>query len=223
VASRGDYNRFIVFTGLIQDMGTVRRVSGSSPKTLEITTILPADGFALGESIALNGVCLTVTERGPGVFSVQAGAETLAKTTVGSWAAGQRVHLERALALGDRLGGHLVLGHVDGTGRVTQSRSELGGWTLEIEAPPTVAPFLLPKGSIALEGVSLTVNAITGDKFSVFLIPETLKRTALPQLRPGDAVNLEADILGKYVARLLSRTVELPQVTLESLQAAGFA
>jgi riboflavin synthase len=212
-----------MFTGLIQDMGTVRRVSGSTPKTLEIATGLPAESFALGESIALNGVCLTVVERGPGAFSVQAGAETLAKTTAGSWSAGQHLHLERALALGDRLGGHLVLGHVDGTGRVTASRSELGGHTLEIEAPPAVVPFLLPKGSVTVDGVSLTVNSVAGTVLSVFLIPETLKRTALPQLKVADAVNLEADILGKYVARLLSRTVELPRVTLESLQAAGFA
>jgi riboflavin synthase len=212
-----------VFTGLIQDLGTVRRVAGSAPRTLEIATALHAESFAPGESIALNGVCLTVVDRGPGRFSVQAGAETLAKTTVGAWPAGQRLHLERALCLGDRLGGHLVLGHVDGTGRVTASRSELGGWTLEIEAPPEVAPLLLPKGSVAVDGVSLTVNGVSGDTFSVFLIPETLKRTTLPSLTTGAAVNLEADILGKYVARLLSRSVELPRVTLESLQAAGFA
>jgi len=216
-----------MFTGLIQDLGTVRRVSGSTPKRLEIATSLPATDFKLGESIALNGVCLTVVETGQGVFSVEAGAETLAKTTVGRWMVGQRVHLERALALGDRLGGHLVLGHVDGVGRVTESRSEQGGWTLEIEAPPEVEPFLLPKGSVAVEGVSLTVNRVEGDRFSLFLIPETLKRTVLARLTAGSEVNLEADILGKYVARLLGRTHELPGVsagvTIEALQAAGFA
>ncbi len=183
--------------------------------------------FALGESIALNGVCLTVVETAEGFFSVEAGAETLARTTVGRWAVGERVHLERALALGDRLGGHLVLGHVDGVGRVKESRAEQGGWLLEIEAPPEVEPFLLPKGSVAVDGVSLTVNRVEGDRFSLFLIPETLKRTTLPQLKVGAEVNLEADILGKYVARLLGRAHELPGVkpgiTIEALQAAGFA
>jgi len=215
-----------MFTGLIQDLGTVRRVSGASPhalKTIEIACTLPAASFTIGESIALNGVCLTVVGRGEGFFAVEAGAETLAKTTIGGWRVGQRVHLERALALGDRLGGHLVLGHVDGVGRVAESRAEQGGWLLEIEAPPEVEPFLLPKGSVAVDGVSLTVNRVTGSDFSVFLIPETLKRTTLPELREGSEVNLEADILGKYVARLLGRTHELPGVTLQALQAAGFA
>ncbi len=215
-----------MFTGLIQDVGTVRHVSGASPagpKTLEIACALPAASFTLGESIALNGVCLTVVKTGEGFFAVEAGAETLAITTVGRWTAGKRVHLERALALGDRLGGHLVLGHVDGVGRVTESRAEHGGWGLEIEAPPEVEPFLLPKGSVAIDGVSLTVNRVARDHFSVFLIPETLKRTTLPDLTRGAEVNLEADILGKYVARLLGRTHELPGVTIKALQAAGFA
>ena len=212
-----------MFTGLIQDVGTVRRLSGASPKLVEVACALPTASFTIGESIALNGVCLTVVKSGEGDFAVEAGAETLAKTTVGRWTVGKRVHLERALALGDRLGGHLVLGHVDGVGRVTESRAEQGGWLLEIEAPPEVGPFLLPKGSVAVDGVSLTVNRVAGDRFSLFLIPETLKRTTLPQLRAGGEVNLEADILGKYVARLLGQTQKLPGVTLEALQAAGFA
>ena len=125
--------------------------------------------------------------------------------------------------MGERLGGHLVLGHVDGLGQVRTSRAQQGGWFLEIAAPPTVEPFLLSKGSIALEGVSLTVNEVTGPLFSVFLIPETLRRTALPALAAGAAVNLEADILGKYVAKLLGRTQPTVAVTLEGLEAAGFA
>jgi riboflavin synthase len=216
-----------VFTGLIQDLGTVRRVSGAAPKTLEIATALPAASFKLGESIALNGVCLTVVKVGEGFFAVEAGAETLAITTIDEWAVGRRVHLERALALGDRLGGHLVLGHVDGVGGVVESMAEQGGWLLKIDAPPAVLPFLLSKGSVAVDGVSLTVNRVRDTFFWVFLIPETLKRTALGDLRSGSDVNLEADILGKYVARLLGRTHELPGVTagvtLEALQAAGFA
>jgi riboflavin synthase len=212
-----------MFTGLIQDMGTLRSIAGSEPKTLEVATGLPAATFARGESIALNGVCLTVVKTGEGFFAVEAGAETLAKTTVGSWAVGRRVHLERAMMLGDRLGGHLVLGHVDGAGAVVESRAEQGGWLLEIAAPPEVEPFLLSKGSIAVDGVSLTVNRVSGDRFSAFLIPETLERTALADLRQGSEVNLEADILGKYVARLLGRAHAVPRVTIESLREAGFA
>ena len=201
----------------------MRRASGTAPRRLEIETALPASSFALGESIAVNGVCLTVVGTGSGSFAVEAGAETLAKTTAGTWAAGKRVHLERALTLADRLGGHLVLGHVDGTGQVTDSHGEQGGWNLEIQAPSEVAPFLLPKGSVAVEGVSLTINRVAGDRFSVFLIPETLRRTALGELKVGGDANLEADIIGKYVARLLGRTQELPGVSVEMLRKAGFA
>jgi riboflavin synthase len=211
-----------MFTGLIQDLGTVRQADGSGPRRLSIATALPAKSFALGESIALNGVCLTVVSTADGQFAVEAGAETLSKTTVGLWRAGTRVHLERALAIGDRLGGHLVLGHVDGKGQVRTSRAEQGGWLLEIAAPSSVEPFLLPKGSIAVDGVSLTVNQVRDPVFSVFLIPETLRRTALPALAVGAEVNLEADILGKYVARLLGRTQPSAAVTLEGLKAAGF-
>ena len=212
-----------MFTGLIQDLGTVRQVVGSAPRRIEIGTALPTGGFAIGESIACNGVCLTVVSVSAGSFEVDAGAETLALTTATAWAPGQTLHLERALALGDRLGGHLVLGHVDGQGRVTAARTERGGWFLEIAAPPAVLPFLLPKGSVTIDGVSLTVNDLRGDRFSVFLIPETLRRTVLSRVSLGAFVNLEADILGKYVARLLSHTQPLPGVTLATLREAGFA
>jgi riboflavin synthase len=212
-----------MFTGLIQDLGMVKEVSGGKPRRLTISTALPAETFALGESIALNGVCLTVVEKGLGRFAVEAGDETLAVTTVGSWQVGRQVNLERALALGDRLGGHLVLGHVDGMGRVRTSHAEQGSWLLEVDAPPEVEPFLLPKGSVALEGVSLTLNALRGSTFSVGLIPETLRRTTLGKLAPGDTVNLEGDILGKYVAKLLHRAAPVSSVTLEGLKAAGFA
>ena len=218
---------------MIQDMGTVRAVSGTSPKRLEIACALGAggDAVALGESIAVNGVCLTVVETGKGFFAAEAGAETLARTTAGSWTVGRRVNLERAMALGDRLGGHLVLGHVDGVGRATVSRAEQGGWALEVAAPPEIEPFLLPKGSVAVDGVSLTINRVDGDRFSVFLIPETIARTRLSQVRVGSAVNLEADILGKYVARLLGRAEVISPggaspragaLTIEALRAAGF-
>ncbi len=211
-----------MFTGLIQDLGAVRAVAGASPRRLTIATALPAETFALGESVACSGVCLTVVERGPGGFAVEAGSETLAKTTVGAWQTGRPVNLERALALGDRLGGHLVLGHVDGVGQVCTSRAEQGSWLIEITAPPEVEPFLSPTGSGTLAGGSLTVNAGRGAVLSVSLIPETLRRTTLGQLAPGGAVNLEGDILGKYVARLLSRSLPASGVTVETLRAAGF-
>jgi riboflavin synthase len=192
-----------VFTGLVQDTGRVLAVAGEQPRRLTITTALPAASFALGESIAIDGVCLTVVDRQGDTFTVEAGAETLARTTLGAVQARDLVHLERALALGERLGGHLVLGHVDGVGQVMLSKPEAGGHALEIGAPRAVVPFVLEKGSIAVDGVSLTVNAVREDRFSVYLIPETLRRTTLGTRRAGAKVNLEADVLGKYVARLI--------------------
>ncbi|MHB8418684.1 MAG: riboflavin synthase [Myxococcales bacterium] len=211
-----------MFTGLIQDVGVVLEAAGTAPLRLRVETALPAAQFTPGESIAIDGVCLTVVERARSSFAVEAAAETLARTTVGSLSRGRRVNLERAVALGDRLGGHLVLGHVDGPGRVTGARREGGGRWLEIEASPAVVPFLLEKGSIALDGVSLTVNGVAGSRFYVLLIPETLARTNLGDRQVGEAVNLEADVIGKYVARLLGMARPLG-VDLSLLQRAGFA
>ena len=171
-------------------------VAGEQLRRLNIATALPAASFTLGESIAIDGVCLTVVDRQGDTFAVEAGAETLARTTLSALKAGDLVHLERALALGERLGGHLVLGHVDGVGQVTLSKPDAGGHALEIGAPPAVVPFVLEKGSITVDGVSLTVNAVREDRFSVYLIPETLRRTVLGTKRAGARVNLEADILG---------------------------
>jgi riboflavin synthase len=196
------YNRR-VFTGLIQDLGKVVAASGDEVRRLTVATALPAAQFAVGESIAVDGVCLTVVERGAGTFSVEAGAETLARTTVQALRVGDHVHLERALAMGERLGGHLVLGHVDAVAKVGSARDEAGGRYLELIAPASLLPLVLEKGSIAVDGVSLTVNGVRGDRFSVFLIPETLRRTKLGSLATGAMVNLETDILGKYVARLM--------------------
>ncbi len=208
-----------MFTGLVQDVGVVREARGATPRRLSIETALPAADFALGESIAVDGACLTVVARAGRQFSVEAAGETLARTTLGSSRPGDRVNLERAMALSDRLGGHLVLGHVDGVGRVVAT-AEAGGRKLDVEAPPEAAPFLIPKGSVTLGGVSLTINAVAGARFSVLLIPETLARTNLGALGPGAAVNVEADILGKYVARLLRAPNGLD---LDRLRRAGFA
>ncbi len=192
-----------MFTGLVQDLGEVIEASGEEVRRLSIATKLPVGEFAEGESIAVDGVCLTVVARGSGTFGVEAGSETLACTTVRSLRPGDRVHLERAMAMGERLGGHLVLGHVDAVAKVAVTRSEPGGHYLEVAAPSSLLPLILDKGSIAIDGVSLTVNVIRGDRLSVLLIPETLRRTKLAALPQGAAVNLETDILGKYVARLL--------------------
>jgi riboflavin synthase len=192
-----------VFTGLVQDVGRVVAVAGEQVRKLTVSTALPVSTFAVGESIAIDGVCLTVVDRQPSSFAVEAGAETLARTTVKDLAVGDPVHLERALALGDRLGGHLVLGHVDDVGHVSLSQAQKGGHALEVTVPTALLPFILEKGSITVDGVSLTVNSVRGDRIALFLIPETLRRTTLGGLEVGAAVNLETDILGKYVARLL--------------------
>lgn len=209
-----------MFTGLIQDVGVVREVRRGEPLRLFVETGF--QGLALGESVATNGVCLTVVAASGGRFTVEASGETLAKTTLGGWSPGTKVNLERAVAMGDRLGGHLVLGHVDGPGQVCAMRPQGGGLWVEVEAPPTVVPFLLEKGSIAVDGVSLTINAIAGPRFQLQLIPETLARTTLGALASGTRVNLEADIIGKYVARLLGAEGRLG-VSRELLESAGFA
>jgi riboflavin synthase len=200
----------------------VLEAAGGLPLRLRIETALPAETFSKGESIAVDGTCLTVVDHARAGFSVEVAGETLARTNMGSLTRGQRVNLERAIALGDRLGGHMVLGHVDGTGKVTATRAEGGGRWMEIEAPASVVPFLLEKGSIAVDGVSLTVNGVARDRFHVLLIPETLARTHLGDRGVGAAVNLEADIIGKYVARLLGAARGLG-VDLTLLQRAGFA
>jgi riboflavin synthase len=160
--------------------------------------------LALGESVAVDGACLTVVSSEGDAFDVEASAETLARTTLGERRPGDALHLERALRLGDRLGGHIVTGHVDGTGRV-RDRKPLGeSLRLGFTAPPEVARYLVAKGSVAIDGVSLTVNGVDADGFDVVLIPHTLGVVHLGHKQPGDRVNLEADLLGKYVERLLS-------------------
>jgi riboflavin synthase len=163
---------------------------------------------AVGASIAHAGCCLTVVERaaaaGGGLrHVVELGAETLACTTLGSVALGARLNLERALRVGDELGGHWVAGHVDGVGRVAAVAADGEGWRIEIEAPAALAPLIAPKGSIAVDGVSLTVNGVDGARFGVLIIPHTWRATTLSALAPGAMVNLEADVMARYAARLL--------------------
>ncbi len=210
-----------MFTGLIQDVGVVERVQPGATTDVWVRTALGADGFALGESIAVDGVCLTVVEFSAATFRVQAGPETLRRTTLGALQAGARVHLERALRLSDRLGGHLVLGHVDAVSTVLSSRKEGGAVVLDVSLPEALSPFFIEKGSVALDGVSLTVNRLGAQDFSVALIPETQARTTLGHKSAGTRVNVEADVIGKYVARLV-RPDAGGGLSLDVLRAKGF-
>jgi riboflavin synthase len=192
-----------MFTGLIADLGTVRDVErGAEGATFAIATALAGE-LNSGDSIAVNGVCLTATAVTGGGFSAEAIQETLRRSSLGALEPGQTVNLELALRAGDRLGGHVVQGHVDGTGTVTAVTPEGFSQVLEIEPGPELMRYLVEKGSVALNGVSLTVSALREDSFTVSLIPETLTRTNLGSVAEGARVNIEVDILAKHVERLI--------------------
>ncbi|HCF58147.1 MAG TPA: riboflavin synthase [Myxococcales bacterium] len=211
-----------MFTGLVQDIGTVESLARGAMARVALRTALPAEEMELGESIACNGACLTVVARRAGGFEVEASDETLRRTTIGSWTAGTRVNLERALRISDRLGGHLVLGHVDAVSSVVSRRQEGGAIVLGFGLPAELAPLFIEKGSVAIDGTSLTVNAVSSERFEVSLIPETQRRTALGDKRVGEAVNLEADLIGKYVARLLGPQASAGRVDEDLLRRCGF-
>jgi riboflavin synthase len=192
-----------MFTGIITDLGRVRRLRRDVGLQLTIATAFPIEEIALGASIACSGPCLTVVAVEPGAFSVEASAETLACSTLGDWIEGSPVNLERALRLGDELGGHLVSGHVDGVARLVERRPEGDSVRFMIEAPAELTRYIAPKGSVALDGVSLTINEVAGTRFGVNLIPYTLAHTSLGDAAPGQRLNLEIDPIARYVARLL--------------------
>jgi riboflavin synthase len=197
-----------MFTGLIADLGSVAALErDDAGATLRIDSRLASE-LHEGDSIAVNGVCLTATDVLPAGFSAQAMAETLRRSTLGTLSAGSPVNLELALRAGDRLGGHVVQGHVDGTGTVRAVREDGFARVLEIEVEPRLARYLVEKGSVTLDGVSLTVSALGESGFSVSLIPETLQRTNLAGRREGDLVNIEVDILAKHVERLMEAVME---------------
>ena len=189
-----------MFTGLIRDIGTVTaRRDMDAGARLTLATALP--GLALGDSVACAGVCLTVVEVGAGAFAVEASPETLARTHIGAWRPGTRVNLEPALRVGDALGGHFVTGHVDGLARLASVEEAGDFWRLTLAAPQGLAPLLAPKGSVALDGISLTVNGADGPRFDVMIIPHTWTHTTLHLAKPGDALHIEADMLARYAAR----------------------
>jgi riboflavin synthase len=193
-----------MFTGLVEAVGTIREIQrGAAGARMRVAH--PWRDLVLGESIAVNGACLSVTSMPEGSFTCDASAETLAKTTLGGLEVGAEVHLERAMRAGDRMGGHVVSGHVDGVGRVA-AKTPLGD-ALEVrfEVPESLARFLAPKGSVTVDGISLTINRASGTAFDVVLVPITRTQTRLDRKAVGDAVNLEVDVLAKYVARLLGQ------------------
>ena len=191
-----------MFTGIVTDIGRVRSVRQTArDRRYEIETAWDTATIDLGASISHAGCCLTVTETGPGWFAVEVSGETLSKTTLGGWSEGGRINLERAARLGDEMGGHIVSGHVDGLGEVVSVTPEGGSWRVEIAAPEPLHRYIAAKGSITVDGVSLTVNTVEGRVFGVNVIPHTLEATTLSDLKPGSRVNLEIDMLARYLAR----------------------
>ena len=192
-----------MFTGLIEATGSIDAIDQSaSGRTLRVATPIAAE-LRTGDSIAVNGVCLTATAVNSAVFSATVSPATLLVTSFGDFAPGRLVNLERPLRADGRLGGHFVLGHVDGVGRIAELRPDGECYWLEVEFPPELAPLLVSKGSVAVDGVSLTIASLAAVRFGVQIVPHTWTHTALRAARVGDAVNLEADVIGKYVARLI--------------------
>ena len=191
-----------MFTGIVTDIGRVRAVRQTErDRRYEIETAWDVSGIDLGASISHAGCCLTVVERLDGAFAVEVSGETLDKTTLGRWTTGDRVNLERAARLGDEMGGHVVSGHVDGLGTVVSIEPVGGSHKVVVEAPEPLHRYIAAKGSITVDGVSLTVNAVDGRRFDLNIIPHTWEATTLGTLKAGDPVNLEIDMLARYLAR----------------------
>jgi riboflavin synthase len=193
-----------MFTGIVTDLGRVRRLRLGEILELTIATGFDAAAIPIGASIACSGACLTVVAVEPGAFVVQASGETLARTTIGEWQEGAPVNLERSLRLGDEMGGHLVSGHVDGIARIVERRPEAQSVRFLFAAPVALMPFIAPKGSVALDGVSLTINEVSSEEFGVNIIPHTLASTSFGEAVPGQRMNLEVDMIARYLARLLA-------------------
>lgn len=191
-----------MFTGIITDLGRVRAVERAGDARVEITTAYDTGEFDIGASIGCSGVCLTVVDKGPEWFAVNVSAETMSCTTLGAWREGTSVNLERSLRVGDELGGHIVIGHVDGVAEIVERRAEGDSIRFAFVVPEALKRFVAPKGAIALDGVSLTVNEVEDARFGVNIIPHTQAMTTFAEAAPGDEVNVEVDVLARYVARL---------------------
>ena len=198
-----------MFTGIITELGRVKQVRRGDLINLTIATAFDTSAISIGASIACSGACLTVVAAAPGEFSVQASAETLACTTIGSWVEGTPVNLEQSLRVGDELGGHLVSGHVNGIARIIERRPEAESVRFVFEVPEGLERFVAPKGSVALDGVSLTVNEMSGSRFGVNVIPHTLACTNFGMAVPGQQMNFEIDVIARYVARLLGTHADI--------------
>jgi riboflavin synthase len=199
-----------MFTGIITDVGTIRSVEQRGDLRLIIETVYDVTTVAMGASIACSGACMTVVDKGTGWFAVDMSAESVSCTAPGMWVAGGKLNLERAMKIGDELGGHIVTGHVDGIGAVTSFDPVGDSWHLVIAAPDAVAPYVAPKGSITVDGVSLTVNTVADQPdgtahFALNIIPHTAAMTTLGGLAAGSHVNLEIDVLARYLARMQTR------------------
>ena len=212
-----------MFTGLVEDLGSI---VGRSPRgngvELTIRTRIPLNDVAIGDSIAVNGVCLTVERCEGDCFIATAGRETMDKTSLVAATVGRGVHLERALRVGDRLGGHFVQGHVDGVGRLRSISEQQESWVLWIDVPESLARYVANKGSICLDGVSLTVNEVSGTSVRVNIVPHTIEVTNLGNLGPGDLLNIEVDILAKYVERMVGVAQISGGLTMSELKRTGF-
>ena len=210
-----------MFTGIIEEMGTVRRLDRTPISCrLTIAATLVLQGTQIGDSIAVNGVCLTVTDLQKDAFTADVMPETLRRSSLGILRSGSSVNLERAMAANGRFGGHIVSGHIDGTGTIASKVPEGNAQIVTISAVPNLLRYIVEKGSIAIDGISLTVASVTKSSFSVSLIPHTGACTTLLSKRPGDPVNLETDVIGKYVEKLMQPTT--PPLTASMLQKYGF-
>ncbi|MBW4055186.1 MAG: riboflavin synthase [Proteobacteria bacterium] len=212
-----------MFTGLIEDTGRVASFHRRGEAgVLTVETALPTTDIAIGDSVAVNGACLTVTGRSVRTLTFDVSPESISRTLIGKLGSGNRVNLERALRLGDRLGGHIVSGHVDCVGQLIRSESSAGNHQLQFTLPPEHARYLVEKGSVTIDGISLTVNAVSQNGFSVNIIPHTYANTTLEQLRVGDNANIETDIIGKYVERLTSPWKSGGGLSMKTLAENGF-
>jgi len=194
-----------MFTGIITDIATVRAIKKTGDTRFEFTTSFDTSKIVLGASIACNGACMTVVETGDDWFAIEASAESLSRTTLGDLSVGSKVNLEQATRVSDELGGHIVSGHVDGVAILTKRVPEGDSLRLTFEVPDEFAKYIASKGSVTLEGVSLTVNEVDGNTFGINLIPHTQTETTLGSKQPGDRINFEIDMLARYVARMLGK------------------